>query len=1051
MKTKKYFLKFISVLFVTGSLFLFISFSSQSQNISSQEDTDIFKNKDENITPLEYEILMFEKRTNKLIDGIEHLLKKMETVNSENIDFSNKLSEKDNYIEDMEGRLFKNKDTFDEAKGELSGYRDQIDNLKSSLKVSEEKTRGLLDELESKNRQLASNMPPGSENYKDAQIIALNKDNENYRKKAAQYLATIRELQTELAVKEREHQKLQDKSQVYDKRLDERAEEKVDLLAKKTNQIITLEEKIAKLESNLESKQEQINTMEKKLQAKETAAGIKSEEAETQAQGQALASRQEQINDLLVESKITIDKLKADLKAKEKELAEAANKLAYFERSESKSETAKDRLIKEREEALQFSKIKRDELQTQIDEYKEIIEKYKQEIKDKEAENKSLTSENQSLLAKKNDLLRAKEIDIQEMAKKTQDNLKLIDEQKLSIKSLEQAVKEKDKELAQVKKDINSQLKNAETSVEKKDELLEYKIMELKNLRATLEELNKLVAKKMTAIEELESAVKLKDKEIASLKDVLDSKDKTTSDSIAKKDQLLADKDNELTSLRNKLTELNILVAKQSDAISALESDIKNKDKELASKDKDLNTKQTSLSSLLSHKDELLEASRNEIKSLKENQSLLDKDIVKHLGTIKELKAELENRDKSIALLQTQIDSKLDIHSDLSEKLKNLDKQIASLKDENAKTLQENKQLKELSSQQKKLVSENANQLSDKDKMIAELKEKISAREKELLSETTQRLNAKDKIIAELKDMISAQEKDLTSDSAAKLKAKDEAISDLKNRLSDQEKNIVKEFNSRLEDKEKLIARLQEQLSSEKDKYLSRNKDLASAGNEKDTLISERDKQINDLRLQLQEVKNYNRQLNNELKSQRSKFIADKKEMITASPRNAGALKDLKEYLDSAFSKEASKLKTTVDIENEKVTVSVLTDDLFDSGSNELKDSSKPLMEKLARVFKSKAGGYSLIIEGHTDSEPIRHSHWKSNWELSSARALSVLHFFINECSFDPSRISFGGYGEQRPIASNNTRLGRQKNRRVDITLVPEEITRVKKNIKIKD
>jgi chemotaxis protein MotB len=76
-------------------------------------------------------------------------------------------------------------------------------------------------------------------------------------------------------------------------------------------------------------------------------------------------------------------------------------------------------------------------------------------------------------------------------------------------------------------------------------------------------------------------------------------------------------------------------------------------------------------------------------------------------------------------------------------------------------------------------------------------------------------------------------------------------------------------------------------------------------------------------------------------------------------------------------------------------------------------------------------------IEGHTDNDPIKKSGWKSNWELSTARALSVLHY-LSEQSVNEPRLSAIGYGEYRPVASNDIKDGRQKNRRVEIVILPK-------------
>ncbi len=84
-----------------------------------------------------------------------------------------------------------------------------------------------------------------------------------------------------------------------------------------------------------------------------------------------------------------------------------------------------------------------------------------------------------------------------------------------------------------------------------------------------------------------------------------------------------------------------------------------------------------------------------------------------------------------------------------------------------------------------------------------------------------------------------------------------------------------------------------------------------------------------------------------------------------------------------------------------------------------------------------------VAVEGHTDNQPIKHSGWRSNWELSTARALAVLHYFVDTRGLPPTRFQVIGVGEQRPVASNETAQGRQQNRRVEIIIVPKALTKV--------
>jgi chemotaxis protein MotB len=75
-------------------------------------------------------------------------------------------------------------------------------------------------------------------------------------------------------------------------------------------------------------------------------------------------------------------------------------------------------------------------------------------------------------------------------------------------------------------------------------------------------------------------------------------------------------------------------------------------------------------------------------------------------------------------------------------------------------------------------------------------------------------------------------------------------------------------------------------------------------------------------------------------------------------------------------------------------------------------------------------------VEGHTDNVPIRNARFPSNWELSTARATTVVAYLIERFKFAPERLSAGGYSEYRPVESNATAEGRSRNRRVDIVVL---------------
>lgn len=117
----------------------------------------------------------------------------------------------------------------------------------------------------------------------------------------------------------------------------------------------------------------------------------------------------------------------------------------------------------------------------------------------------------------------------------------------------------------------------------------------------------------------------------------------------------------------------------------------------------------------------------------------------------------------------------------------------------------------------------------------------------------------------------------------------------------------------------------------------------------------------------------------------------------------------------------------------------VLGEILFDSGSARIKQVGEENLSKIAKLFLSKDYLHSKVsIEGHTDNEPIKYSGYKSNWELSLARACAVVHFFIKKSKIKPHRLKVVGYSEHKPIATNKTKEGRQLNRRVAIVIYPQ-------------
>lgn len=144
------------------------------------------------------------------------------------------------------------------------------------------------------------------------------------------------------------------------------------------------------------------------------------------------------------------------------------------------------------------------------------------------------------------------------------------------------------------------------------------------------------------------------------------------------------------------------------------------------------------------------------------------------------------------------------------------------------------------------------------------------------------------------------------------------------------------------------------------------------------------------------------------------------------------AEQDIKSYVEA----EQIDDKITVQKSGDIIVIRFADIVLFDTGKAEIKAGAIPGLNLIGEKLKEYLDqGYHLRIEGHTDNKPIHTAQFPSNWELSSARAIAVMRFYLEEMDFNPSQISAEGMGEYHPISSNDTEQARAKNRRVEIKL----------------
>lgn len=173
-----------------------------------------------------------------------------------------------------------------------------------------------------------------------------------------------------------------------------------------------------------------------------------------------------------------------------------------------------------------------------------------------------------------------------------------------------------------------------------------------------------------------------------------------------------------------------------------------------------------------------------------------------------------------------------------------------------------------------------------------------------------------------------------------------------------------------------------------------------------------------------------------ELEKEKEALAKEKKALEKMRAENERIQEEFQDYM----------VKSEIEIREAQkgLVISFIDKVLFDSGRAEIKPRAYPVLEKVAQII----GNYPnrpVLIEGHTDNVPIGsqlRSRYQTNWELSTARAVTILRYLIEKHNLSQKQLAAAGYGEFHPIADNETDEGRQKNRRVEIVIMPEKITR---------
>ena len=261
---------------------------------------------------------------------------------------------------------------------------------------------------------------------------------------------------------------------------------------------------------------------------------------------------------------------------------------------------------------------------------------------------------------------------------------------------------------------------------------------------------------------------------------------------------------------------------------------------------------------------------------------------------------------------------------------------------------------------------------------------------------------------------------------AAQRKAAEQQAASLQSRLDGLEKENG-QLNSDLTNVRSQIADLEQQSASGR----------ASAQEE----IAKLQKQASDLEANAARIAKEREQLRQE----QSRLAATLEQERAAKEEEIKRLTRTQEDLSKSLQDEISKGNITIQQVRDRLTINMVDRVLFDSGQAQLKPAGVKVLKQVSDVLRT-VTDKQIRIEGHTDNVPISvklQDRFKTNWELSTARATTVVRYLIDQGSVDPQYLSAVGYADTHPLASNDSEEGRASNRRIEIVLYPKDLKEI--------
>ena len=182
-----------------------------------------------------------------------------------------------------------------------------------------------------------------------------------------------------------------------------------------------------------------------------------------------------------------------------------------------------------------------------------------------------------------------------------------------------------------------------------------------------------------------------------------------------------------------------------------------------------------------------------------------------------------------------------------------------------------------------------------------------------------------------------------------------------------------------------------------------------------------------------------------QLRQEQARLAATLDQERAAKEAEIKRLTRTQEELSKSLQDEISKGNITIQQVRDRLTINMVDRVLFDSGHAEVKPAGQKVLKQVSDLLKT-VTDKQIRIEGHTDNVPISvklQSRYRTNWELSTARATAVVRYLIDQGGVDPRHLSAIGYADTQPVASNDTDEGRSANRRIEIVLYPKDLKEI--------